>query len=258
MGLERWLGHVAEGYGRGHTVAMTRVALMGATGSIGRQALEVIAARPSSSSSPPRAARRRSRAGAAHPGGRRSEGAARARRAGRGAQCDARIRRTACHDVDARAWSDARTREQGEPRCRRRPRPGRAASAAAVRCCPSTASTRRSFSVHSSASRRASSSQRAAGRSAAGRATSWPTSRRRRRLRIRRGSMGPKITIDSATLANKGLEVIEAHFLFGLPYDCIEVVVHPTSIVHGLVRFRDGARSRTSAIPTCACRSRTR
>jgi 1-deoxy-D-xylulose-5-phosphate reductoisomerase len=54
-------------------------------------------------------------------------------------------------------------------------------------------------------------------------------------------SMGPKITIDSATLANKGLEVIEAHFLFGVPYDRIEVVVHPTSIVHGLVRFRDGA-----------------
>jgi len=54
-------------------------------------------------------------------------------------------------------------------------------------------------------------------------------------------SMGPKITIDSATLANKGLEVIEAHFLFGLPYESIEVVVHPTSIVHGLVRFRDGA-----------------
>ena len=54
-------------------------------------------------------------------------------------------------------------------------------------------------------------------------------------------SMGPKITIDSATLANKGLEVIEAHFLFDLPYDRIEVVVHPTSIVHGVVRFRDGA-----------------
>ena len=53
--------------------------------------------------------------------------------------------------------------------------------------------------------------------------------------------MGPKITIDSATLANKGLEVIEAHFLFALPYDRIEVVVHPTSIVHGIVRFRDGA-----------------
>jgi 1-deoxy-D-xylulose-5-phosphate reductoisomerase len=54
-------------------------------------------------------------------------------------------------------------------------------------------------------------------------------------------SMGAKITIDSATLANKGLEVIEAHFLFGLPYERIEVVVHPTSIVHGVVRFRDGA-----------------
>jgi 1-deoxy-D-xylulose-5-phosphate reductoisomerase len=53
--------------------------------------------------------------------------------------------------------------------------------------------------------------------------------------------MGPKITIDSATLANKGLELIEAHFLFGLPYEQIEVVVHPTSVVHALVRFRDGA-----------------
>jgi 1-deoxy-D-xylulose-5-phosphate reductoisomerase len=53
--------------------------------------------------------------------------------------------------------------------------------------------------------------------------------------------MGPKITIDSATLANKGLEVIEAHFLFDLPYDRIEVAVHPTSVVHALVRFRDGA-----------------
>ena len=53
--------------------------------------------------------------------------------------------------------------------------------------------------------------------------------------------MGPKITVDSATLANKGLEVIEAHFLFGLPYDRIEVVIQPTSVVHALVRFRDGA-----------------
>jgi 1-deoxy-D-xylulose-5-phosphate reductoisomerase len=53
--------------------------------------------------------------------------------------------------------------------------------------------------------------------------------------------MGAKITVDSATLANKGLEVIEAHYLFGLPYDRIEVAIQPTSIVHGLVRFRDGA-----------------
>jgi 1-deoxy-D-xylulose-5-phosphate reductoisomerase len=54
-------------------------------------------------------------------------------------------------------------------------------------------------------------------------------------------SMGPKITIDSATLANKGLELIEAHFIFGLPYERIEVVLQPTSVVHALVRFRDGA-----------------
>jgi 1-deoxy-D-xylulose-5-phosphate reductoisomerase len=54
-------------------------------------------------------------------------------------------------------------------------------------------------------------------------------------------SMGPKITVDSATLANKGLELIEAHFLFGLEYERIEVVVHPSSIVHAVVRFRDGA-----------------
>jgi len=53
--------------------------------------------------------------------------------------------------------------------------------------------------------------------------------------------MGPKITIDSATLANKGLELIEAHFLFAMPYERIEVIVHPSSIVHSLVRFRDGA-----------------
>ena len=54
-------------------------------------------------------------------------------------------------------------------------------------------------------------------------------------------NMGPKITIDSATLMNKGLELIEAHFLFGLPYEEIEVVIHPSSVVHALVRLRDGA-----------------
>ena len=49
--------------------------------------------------------------------------------------------------------------------------------------------------------------------------------------------MGPKITVDSATLANEGLKVIEAHWLSGLPYAAVEVVVHPTSIVHSLVRL---------------------
>lgn len=54
-------------------------------------------------------------------------------------------------------------------------------------------------------------------------------------------SMGPRITIDSATLMNKAFEVIEAHFLFGLDYDRIDVVVHPQSIVHSLVEFVDGS-----------------
>ena len=53
--------------------------------------------------------------------------------------------------------------------------------------------------------------------------------------------MGRKITVDSASLANKALEVIEAHYLFGLPYDRIEVVVHPQSIVHSFVEFVDGS-----------------
>jgi 1-deoxy-D-xylulose-5-phosphate reductoisomerase len=54
-------------------------------------------------------------------------------------------------------------------------------------------------------------------------------------------SMGRKITVDSASLANKALEVIEGHYLFGLPYDAIEVVVHPQSIVHGFIEFVDGS-----------------
>jgi 1-deoxy-D-xylulose-5-phosphate reductoisomerase len=54
-------------------------------------------------------------------------------------------------------------------------------------------------------------------------------------------SMGPKITVDSSTLMNKGLEVIEAHELFGVPYDAIDVVVHPQSIVHSMVEYVDGA-----------------
>ncbi len=53
--------------------------------------------------------------------------------------------------------------------------------------------------------------------------------------------MGGKITIDSATLMNKGLELIEAHHLFGVPYDQLDVVVHPQSIVHALVQLNDGA-----------------
>lgn len=62
-------------------------------------------------------------------------------------------------------------------------------------------------------------------------------------------SMGPKITVDSSTLMNKGLEVIEAHELFGLDYDSIDVVVHPQSIVHSMVEFRDGATIAQMSLP---------
>ncbi len=57
-----------------------------------------------------------------------------------------------------------------------------------------------------------------------------------------RWSMGPKITCDSATMMNKGLEIIEAHHLFGLPYDHLEVLVHPQSVVHSIVEYWDGAQ----------------
>ena len=61
--------------------------------------------------------------------------------------------------------------------------------------------------------------------------------------------MGPKITIDSATMMNKGLEVIEAHHLFGAPYDSIKVVVHRQSVVHGGVMFKDGSVVVHAALP---------
>ena len=62
-------------------------------------------------------------------------------------------------------------------------------------------------------------------------------------------SMGAKITIDSATLANKGLEVIEAHWLYDVEYDAIEVVIHPQSVVHSAVRFVDGSLKAQMGTP---------
>src|SRR3954452_16100883 len=63
-------------------------------------------------------------------------------------------------------------------------------------------------------------------------------------------SMGPVVTINSATLVNKGLEVIEAHLLFGIPFDRIEVVVHPTSVVHSMVEFHDGSTLAQASPPS--------
>lgn len=62
--------------------------------------------------------------------------------------------------------------------------------------------------------------------------------------------MGSKITIDSATLMNKGLEVLEAHWLFGIPYERIEVVVHPESIIHSMVEFVDGSIKMQASLPS--------
>ncbi len=68
-------------------------------------------------------------------------------------------------------------------------------------------------------------------------------------LRHPNWDMGSKITIDSATMMNKGLEVIEAHWLFGLPLDHIEAVVHPQSIVHSMVLFNDGSMKAQMGLP---------
>lgn len=68
-------------------------------------------------------------------------------------------------------------------------------------------------------------------------------------LRHPNWSMGSKITIDSATLMNKGLEVIEAHWLFGIPEEKIEVVIHPQSIIHSMVQFTDGSVKAQLGVP---------
>ena len=62
-------------------------------------------------------------------------------------------------------------------------------------------------------------------------------------------NMGPKVTINSATMMNKGLEIIEAHFLFDTPYAAIDVAIHPTSIVHSWVEFQDGALIAQMGVP---------
>src|SRR5437588_610135 len=62
--------------------------------------------------------------------------------------------------------------------------------------------------------------------------------------------MGPKITVDSATLMNKGLEVLEAHWLFGIPYERIDVIVHPESIIHSMVEFVDGSIKMQASLPS--------
>lgn len=71
-------------------------------------------------------------------------------------------------------------------------------------------------------------------------------------------SMGTKVTLDSSTLANKGLEVIEAHWLFEASYDQIVPIIHPQSIVHSLVEYQDGAVIAQLGAPICGCPSSMR
>ena len=81
------------------------------------------------------------------------------------------------------------------------------------------------------------------------RAPSWPTSPSTRRWPTRPGRWARSSRINSATLVNKGLELIEAHLLFGVPYDRIDVVVHPQSIVHSMVTFTDGSTLAQASPP---------
>ena len=89
----------------------------------------------------------------------------------------------------------------------------------------------------------------AAARSGAAAGPSWPTSPRTQALAHPTWNMGPLITTNSATLVNKGLELIEAQLLFDVAYDRIEVVVHPQSMVHSMVEFVDGATLAQASPP---------
>ena len=155
---------------------------------------------------------------------------------------------------DAARRQAPRPGQQGEPDrrrpggaaaardARRRARPGRQR---ALRRPPVPALARRRRNARSPGS----CSPPAAGRSAAARADELADVTVDEALAHPTWSMGPKITIDSSTLMNKGLEVIEAHELFGVAYDQIEVVVHPQSIVHSMVEFTDGSTIAQLSMP---------
>ena len=125
--------------------------------------------------------------------------------------------------------------------------------AAAASSCRWTASTARSCSASRAARAPTcggSCSPRPAARFASGRPSSSRAPRSPTRCSIPPGAWAARSPIDSATLANKALEVIEAHFLFGLPYDRIEVVVHPQSVVHSFVEFVDGSVLAQLGVPS--------
>ena len=147
-------------------------------------------------------------------------------------------------------------RQQGDAGHRRPPRRGRARRAAAATrstaCGRSTASTRRSgnaCSGNGSPTSSVSCSPRAAVRSAAVAGDRSPSVTPEEALAHPTWRMGPKITIDSATLVNKAFEVIEAKWLYRLPYSKIDAVIHPQSVVHSLVEFADGSYKAQLGLP---------
>ena len=130
------------------------------------------------------------------------------------------------------------------PGLRRRPVHAPRREQPAPRCCRSTPSTTRSSRRSAPATRE--DVRRVILTASGGPFRTWTleaikAATPEQALRHPNWSMGPKITIDSATLMNKGLELIEAHHLFALPPNEIDVLVHPQSVVHGLVEFRDGS-----------------
>ena len=281
----------------------TRVALAGSTGSIGTQTLEVVAAEPEPLRAH-RARRIRSTArGADRPGPRRAPQGRRRRRPARGAgdiaaalpECDVRGGADAMASlaedadvvvngvvgfagldghpghaprrVDGSRWP---TRSRSSPPARSCRRPAARPGAELVPVDSEHGAVHQCLRANDNPARVARLVLTASGGPFRGRIRrpSWPTVTIDDALAHPTWSMGPKITVDSSTLMNKGLEVIEAHELFGAPagdagvglgFDQIDVVVHPQSIVHSMVEFTDAADHRPAvARPTCACRSATR
>ena len=149
----------------------------------------------------------------------------------------------------AGARHDAGAGQQGKPGHRRAAADGRGGAPRRHRSCRSTASIRpssRPWRARTSRRSSGSSSPPRAARSATGAPSNWPRATPEQAVAHPNWSMGQRITIDSARLFNKALELIETKEFFGVAPDRIEVLVHPQSIVHALVGFRDGGADGAS------------
>ena len=163
---------------------------------------------------------------------------------GDGAGRDRRYGRIASGAGGDRGWKRSRRREQGNSGDGRRDRDARGAREWRERACPWIASTMRFFSAWKAKALRMSVAIILTASGGPFRETprkDFDSITPEQALKHPTWNMGPKITIDSATLFNKGLEMIEAHWLFGVEMKRVEVVIHPQSIVHSMVEFADGS-----------------